>query len=131
MLLKTKGRKEIYSSGPEPKFPTGANSDILSVTKSNSPQMCTSGSAFNLCVLHKRPKSKKWVNVVAIENAKLKLFKVLSSYNNALCDNSKLFLQQLILETSELWIFSAKIDVFLRFRRTSFNMPQGFMRMPC
>ena len=28
------------------------------------------------------------------------------------------------------WIFSAKCDVILRFRRISFNMPQGFMRMP-
>ena len=33
--------------------------------------------------------------IVAIENAKLKLLKVLSSYNNALCDSSKIFLQQL------------------------------------
>ena len=37
------------------------------------------------------PKSKKCVFIVAIENAKLKLLKVLSSYNNALCDSSKLF----------------------------------------
>ena len=41
------------------------------------------------------PKSKKCVIIVAIENAKLKLLKILSSYNNALCDSSKLFLQQL------------------------------------
>ena len=77
------------------------------------------------------PKSKKCVIIVAIENAKLKLLKVLSSYNNALCDRSKLFLfKQLTLETWGLWIFSAKCDVILRFRWISFNMPQGFMRMP-
>ena len=34
------------------------------------------------------PKSKKCVIIAAIENAKLKLLKVLSSYNNALCDSS-------------------------------------------
>ena len=62
--------------------------------------------------------------------AKLKLLKVSSSYNNALCDSSKLFfLQQLTLETWGFWIFSTKCDVILRFRRISFNMPQGFMRM--
>ena len=33
------------------------------------------------------PKSKKCVIIVAIENAKIKMF---SSYNNALCDSSKL-----------------------------------------
>ena len=63
---------------------------------------------------------------VAIENAKLKLFKVLSCNNNALCDSSKLvfvFLQHLTLETWDLWIFSAKCDVILRFRWVSFNMP--------
>ena len=53
--LKTKGRREIYSSEPEPKFTNGAISDILGVTKSNSPQRCTSGSAFNLCVLQNVP----------------------------------------------------------------------------
>ena len=36
------------------------------------------------------PKSKKCVIIVAIENANLKLLQVLSSYNNALCDSSKL-----------------------------------------
>ena len=87
--MKTKGRKEIYSSEPEPKFPTGANSDIRGVTKSNSPQRCTSGSAFNPCILKNVPKSKKCLIIVAIRNAKLKLLKVLSSYNNALCDSSK------------------------------------------
>ena len=46
------------------------------------------GSAFNLCVVQNVPKSKKCVIV--------KLLKVLSSYNNALYDSSKLFLQQLI-----------------------------------
>ena len=64
----------------------------------------------------KVPKSEKCVIVVAIENAKLKLVKVLSSYNNALCDSSKLFffffffffLQKLTPETEDLWIFSAK-----------------------
>ena len=89
--LKTKGRKEIYSSESEPKFPNRANSDILGVTKSNSPQRCTSGSAFNLCVLQNVTKSKKFVIIVALENAKLKLLKVLSCHNNALCDSSKLF----------------------------------------
>ena len=44
--------------------------------------------------------------------------------------HSKLFLQHLTLETWGLWIFSAKCDVILRFRRISFNMPQGFMCMP-
>ena len=34
----------------------------------------------------------KTEEIVAIENAKLKLFKVLSCNNNALCDSSKLFL---------------------------------------
>ena len=71
--MKTKGRKEIYSSEPEPKFPTGANLDILGVTIFNSPQRCTSGSALNLCVLKIVPKSKKCVIIMAIENAKLKL----------------------------------------------------------
>ena len=37
------------------------------------------------------PKLKKCVTIVAIENAKIKLLKVLTSYNNALCDNSKFF----------------------------------------
>ena len=97
-------------------MPTGANSDILSVTKSNSPQRCTSGSAFNSCVLQKRPKSNKCVIIVALENAKLKLLKVLPSYNNALYDSSKLFLQQLTLEIWGFWIFSPKCDVILRFR---------------
>ena len=69
------------------------------------------------------PKSKRCMIIVAIENAKLKLLKVLSSYNNAL---SKLFLQQLTLETWGLWIFSSKCNVSLRFRQISFNMPQGF-----
>ena len=73
LLPKMKGRKEIYYSEPEPKFPTGANSDILGVTKSNSPQRCTSGSALNPCVLKRVPKSKKCVIIVAIENAKFKL----------------------------------------------------------
>ena len=40
------------------------------------------------------------------------------------------FLQQLTQETWDLWIFSAKCDVILIFRRISFNMPQGFMHMP-
>ena len=34
------------------------------------------------------------------------------------------------METRGLWIFSAKCDVILRFRRICFNMPQGFMRKP-
>ena len=68
--------------------------------------------------------------IVAIENAELQLLKVLSSYNNALCDSSKLFLQQLTMEAWGLWIFSSKGDVILRFRRISFDMLQGFMRLP-
>ena len=52
--------------------------------------------------------------IVAKENAKLKLLKVLSSYKNALRDISKLFLQQLTLDTWGLWIFSSKCDVNLR-----------------
>ena len=39
----------------------------------------------------KVPKSKKCVIIVAIDNAKLKLLKVLSSYNNAMCDSSNFF----------------------------------------
>ena len=88
MLLKTKGRKEIYSSEPEAKLPTGAYSEILGLTKSNSPQRCTSGSAFSRVYFKNVPKSKKCLKIMAIENAKLKVF---SSYNNALCDSSKLF----------------------------------------
>ena len=90
LLLKMKGREEIYSSEPEPKFPTGDNSDILGMTKSNSPQRCTSGSAL-ICVYFKNvPKPKKCVIIVAIENAKLKLLKVFA--NNALCDSSMFFI---------------------------------------
>ena len=89
MLLKTKGRKEIYSSEPEPKYPTGAHSDILGVAKSNSPQRYT--SAFNPSVLQKRHQVKEMRDYNGYRNAKLKLLKVLSSYNNALCDSSKLF----------------------------------------
>ena len=90
LLLKTKGRKEIYSSEPEPKFPTGVNSDILGVTKSNSPQRCTSGSAFNPCALQKRPQVKEMRDYSGYRKCKIKTIKVLSSYNNALCDSSKL-----------------------------------------
>ena len=125
--------KEIYSFSPEHNFPNGANSDILGVTKSNSAQRCTSGSVFNLCVLQKRPQIKEIHIIVATENAKLKLLKVLSSYYNALCDNSKLFLQQLTLETWGLWVLSAKCDVILRFGRISsiiIFMAHGFMRVP-
>ena len=75
-------------------------------------------------------KSKKCVIKVAIENAKLKLLKVVYSYNNAVCGSSKPFFLQLTLETWGLWIFSSKCDVILRFRQISFNMPQDFMRMP-
>ena len=53
----------------QPKFPNGANSDILGVTKLNSPQRCTSGFAFNLCVHQNVPKFKKCLIIVAIENA--------------------------------------------------------------
>ena len=58
---KTKRRKEIYSSEPEPKVPNGANSDIIGVTKSNSPQPTEwyFGSAFSRCVLQKRPQVKE------------------------------------------------------------------------
>ena len=94
MLLKMKGRKEIYSSEPEPKIPTGANLDILGVLKSNSHRGVLPVLP-SICVYLKNvPKSKKCVIIEAIENAKLKLFKVLFSYNNALCDSFKLFLQQ-------------------------------------
>ena len=78
MLLKTKGRKEIYSSGPEAKLPNGAYSDILGLTKSNSPQRCTSGSAFSRVCFKDVPKSKTCLKIMAIENAKLKLLKVFS-----------------------------------------------------
>ena len=72
---------------------TGAYSDIHGVTKSNSPQRCTSGSAFNPCLLQKRPQVKEMrdYSIVAIENAKSKLLKVFSSYNNAICYSSKIF----------------------------------------
>ena len=75
LLLKMKGRKEIYSSEPEPKFPTGANSDILGVTKSNSPQRCTSGSAFNVCVLKKRPQVKEMRDYSGYRKCKIKIIK--------------------------------------------------------
>ena len=86
----------------------------------------------SICVYFKNvPKSKKCVIwIQAIGNAKLKLLKWLSSYNNALCDSSKpILLQQLTLETWVIWIFSAKCGVILRFRLISFNIPQGFLRM--
>ena len=76
----------------------------------------------------KRPHVKEMCDYSGYRKCKLKT--VLCSYNNALCDSSKLFLQQLTLEKVGLWIFSAKCDVIFRFRRISFNMPQGFMRMP-
>ena len=41
---------------------------------------------------------KKTEQIVAIENAKLKLLKLLSRNNNALCNSSKLFYQHLTLE---------------------------------
>ena len=85
----------------------------------------------SICVYFKNvPKSKKCVIVVAIEKAKLKLLKMLSSYNNALCDSFKLFFITINPEDMGLWIFSTKCDVILRFRRFSFNMPHGFMCMP-
>ena len=89
--MKTKGCKEIYSSEPEPKFPTGANSDILGLTKSNPPQRVLLVLPSIRVYFKNVSKSKKCVIIVAIENAELKLLKVLSSYNNALCDSSKLF----------------------------------------
>ena len=72
MLLKTKVRKEIYSPELEPKFRNGANSDILGVTKSNSPQRCTSGSAFNLCVLQERPQVKEMRDYRCYRKCKIK-----------------------------------------------------------
>ena len=46
----------------------------------------------SICVYFKNvSKSQKCVIIVAVENAKLKLLKVLSIYNNALCNSSKLF----------------------------------------
>ena len=75
LLLKTIGRKEIYSSEPEPKFPNGVNSDIFGVTKPNSPQRCTSGSAFNLCVLKKRPQVKEMTDYSGYRKCKIKTIK--------------------------------------------------------
>ena len=72
----------------------------------------------------------KTEKLVALENAKLKLLKLLSSNNNAVCNSSKGFFQHLTLETWSLGAFSAKCDEILRFRWISFNMPQGFMRIP-
>ena len=69
------------------------------------------------------PKSKKWVIIVAIENSKLKLLKELSSYNNALCDCSKLFCTA--INPGDM----GPLHILRRFRRISFNMPHGFMRM--
>ena len=75
LLLKTKGRKKINSSEPEPKFPTGVDSDILGVTKSNSPHRCTSGSAFNLCLLKKRPQVKEMRDYSGYRKCKIKTIK--------------------------------------------------------
>ena len=50
--------------------------------------------------------------IVALENSKLKLLKLLSSNNNALCNSSKGFFQHLTLETWSLRVFSAKMDQF-------------------
>ena len=73
LLLKTKGGKEIYSSEPEPKYHSGANSDILGITQLNSPQRCTSGSAFNLCVLQKRPQVKEMCDYSGYRKCKIKI----------------------------------------------------------
>ena len=76
LLLKTKGRKEISSwSEPEPKFPSEASSDILCVTKSNSPQRCTSVAGFNLCVLQKRPQVKGIRDYSGYRKCKIKTIK--------------------------------------------------------
>ena len=72
LLLKTKGRKEIYSSEREPKFPTGANSDILGVTKSTAHRGVLPVLPSIRVYFKNVPKSKKCVIIVAIENAKLK-----------------------------------------------------------
>ena len=61
------------------------------MTKSNSPQRCTSGSAFNLCVLQKRPQVKEMRDLIIVVIENTKLLKVLSSYNYALYNSSKLF----------------------------------------
>ena len=63
LLLKMKGRIEIFFSEPEPKFPNGANSDILGLIISNSPQRCTSDSAVRQNV----PKSK-WHQISTFPN---------------------------------------------------------------
>ena len=69
--------KEIYSSEPEPKYHSGANSDILDITQLNSPQRCTSGSAFDLCVLQKRPQVKEMCDYSGYRKCKIKiLFKL-------------------------------------------------------
>ena len=122
---KGESRKEIYTSEPETKFPTGAKSDILCV-KIKLPTDAYFRFCFQSCVYFKNvPKSKKCVIIVATENAKLELLKVLFSYAIVLS-----FFTKKPLETWGLWIFSIKCDVILRSRRISFNMPQGFMRMP-
>ena len=61
------------------------------MTKSNSSQRCTSVLPSIRVYFKNVPKSKKCVIIVAIENAKLKLLKVLSSYTYGLCDSFKLF----------------------------------------
>ena len=110
LLLKTKGCKNIYSSEPEPKFPTGAISDILGVTKSNSQQRCTSGYVFNPCVFRKRPQVKEMRNYSCYRKCKIKTIKNMSSYNNALCDSSKLFFT--IINSGDMGLLDILREVF-------------------
>ena len=123
MLLKTKGRKEICSSEPEPNFPNGANSDILGQTKSKLPtevyfRFCLQ----SVCTSKKSPSQKKCVIIVAIENAKKCCIVTIMRYAIVLSFS----LQQFSPGDMGPWIFSAKRDVILRFRQISFNMPKGF-----
>ena len=81
-----KGRKEIYTSEPEPKFPNAANSG-----RNQTPHRGLLPVLPSICVVKNVPKSTKCVIIVAIENAKFKLLKVLPCYNNTLCDSSYFF----------------------------------------
>ena len=72
----------------------------------------------------------KTEQLVAKENAKLKLIKLLSSNNDALCDSSKLFFQHLTLDTWSFRIFSAKCDKIPRLRWIRFNIPLSFISIP-
>ena len=84
----------------------------------------------SICAYFKNvPKSKKCVIIVAI-NAKLKLLKVLSSYNNALCDSSKLFFTTIKPGNMGPSDILRKVWRNSQIMQISFNMPKGFMGMP-